>query len=150
MAKRKRTFRIVRVNPASPPRGNNPYQVSDPQVVQWCREIYAGRVPEVTRLPVVSIHSNPYVLNYVDEDIEAVSEEIRAGGEMADELSWLVVARLPNGGFVDVDTPYPYEAVKRGGITMVKATIVGTFTESDCRRIGIPTQYPQAAGEERA
>jgi hypothetical protein len=49
----------------------------------------------------------------------------------------LFVARLPDGTYVDVDTPHAYEAVRRVGRKLVKAQIIGTLTEQDCGRIGL-------------
>lgn len=123
----------------------DPDQVSDPMVVDWFREIDQGsRAPEVTTVPVIAVRSNPYVFRYEEAPLQAMVDELLNGGPFADQFAWLVVARLPHGGFVDVDTPYPCEAVKRIGLPLVKASIVGVFSEADCLRIGIPTTYPQS------
>lgn len=121
----------------------DPDQVTDPIVVEWFREVDRGsRTPEVTTIPVAWIRSNPYVFRYEEATLQAMVDELVNQGPHADQLAWVIVARLPHGGFVDVDTPYPCEAVKRVGQEHVKATIVGSFTEADCERIGIPTAYP--------
>ena len=49
----------------------------------------------------------------------------------------LLAARLPWGGFIDVDTPHQSEAARRAGVRLVEVAIVGSFTEADCARIGI-------------
>ena len=49
----------------------------------------------------------------------------------------LYVAELPDGTYIDIDTPHACEAFRRAGVRMVRVEIVGRFTEEDCRRIGI-------------
>lgn len=134
-------FRVQKAPPKHV--GSDPDQVADPMVVEWFHEIDQGsRTPELRTVPVSAVRSNPYVFRYEEASLQAMVDELANDSPHANQLRWLVVARLPHGGFVDVDTAYPCEAVKRTGLEDVKVTIIGSFTDGDCARIGISTSYP--------
>jgi len=114
---------------------HDPNQVADPEVVHWFREIDAGeRVPEILEsVPLEAIRPNPYILEFDEGSLTHVVTLLRTG-KMA---AWLVVAKLPDGTFIDVDSPYPCEALKREGREVVKVSVVGWFTEENCSRLGL-------------
>lgn len=109
--------------------------VADPDVVQWFREIDAGkRVPQILEsVPLRSIRPNPFVLELDEGSMARFVTSLRKGETDA----WLVVASLPDGTFIDVDSPYSCEALKREGCEAVKVTVVGSFTEEKCSRLGL-------------
>ncbi|MDP9225239.1 MAG: hypothetical protein M3P18_15615 [Actinomycetota bacterium] len=109
--------------------------VADLDVVQWFREIDAGkRVPQILEsVPLRSIRPNPFVLEFDEGLVRRIVTSLRKGETDA----WLVVASLPDGTFIDVDSPYPCEALKREGRDTVKVTVVGSFKEEKCSRLGL-------------
>lgn len=127
------TGKLEAIRPAS---ANQVHEHSiDLDVVKWFREVDAGkRVPEILEsVPLGSVRPNPFVLEF-DEGmlgrlITSLSRE-----EMD---AWLVVASLPDGTFIDVDSPYPCEALKREGREAVKVTVLGSFGVEKCSELGL-------------
>jgi hypothetical protein len=96
-------------------------------------EVAEGKRGYDERVEVARLRSNPFAVSLEEPAVEAIVRDIRTGGDVPQ----LMVARLPNGEYIDVDTPHACEAVKRAGLKVVDAFVVGTFTEEDCSRIGI-------------
>jgi hypothetical protein len=114
---------------------NSADEVADPEVIQWFTEVDAGeRVPKILEtVPLESIRPNPYILQVDEGSIARVVSLLRKG----EADPWLVVASLPDGAFIDVDSPYICEALKREGREVVKVSIVGSFTEEKCSSLGL-------------
>ena len=91
------------------------------------------RVAATTMVSVERIRSNPFTPLVGEATVRARLQAVMSG-RWEPEL-W--VAALPDGTFVDVDTPYDCEVVKRARFPFVIVHILGTLTESDCARIGI-------------
>lgn len=127
------TGQLEAVDPRSMNHPTN--QVADPEVTQWFREVDAGeRVPEILEtVPLESIRPNPYILEFDEGSVTRVVISLRKG----ETAAWLVVASLPDGAFIDVDSPYICEALKREGREVVKVSIVGSFTEEKCFNLGL-------------
>lgn len=110
----------------------NPDQLTDRQVVECMVEVLRDQRGYEATVQVQDVRPNPFAVSLDEEGVESMVRAIR-GGEVEPDL-W--VARLPDGAYVDVDTPHMCEAVRRAGLRLVKAHVVGTFTEADCKRIG--------------
>src|SRR3954468_1175872 len=113
----------------------SPDQVLDPDVALWFREVEAGkRVPQILQsVPLRSIRSNPFVLE-LDEGLVSRMVASFRRGEMA---AWLVVASLPDGTFIDVDSPYVCEALKHEAREVVKVSVLGSFGVGKCATLGL-------------
>jgi hypothetical protein len=133
VAQNLQTGKLEAVDPRS--MKHDPNQVVDLDVVQWFREIDAGiRTPQILEsVPLRSIRPNPFVLEYREASVSLVDTSLRRGETDA----WLVVASLPDGTFVDVDTPYVCEALKREGREVAKVTVVGAFEVEKCSSLGL-------------
>jgi hypothetical protein len=127
------TGELEAVNPAS--WKPQPKQGVDADVVEWFKEVDAGkRVPQVLEdVPLGAVRPNPFVFEYDEEALADIKTSVGKGKLDA----WLVVASLPDGSFVDVDTPYPCEALKRMGRAAVKVTVLGSFDVDKCSEIGL-------------
>jgi hypothetical protein len=113
---------------------DDPGELTDPRIAEWLLELVEGkRIAATTMVRVERVRSNPFT-PLVGEG--AVKARLRAvtSGQWVPEL-W--VAALPDGTFIDVDTPYDCEVVKRARFEFVIVHILGTLTGSDCARIGI-------------
>ena len=109
-------------------------EMTDPQIAAWFLELVEGdRTAATTMVPVDQVRSNPFAPPIGEEAVHARMQVV-ISGQWEPEL-W--VAALPRGGFMDVDTPYDCEVVKRARFRSVIVHILGTLTESDCARIGI-------------
>jgi hypothetical protein len=109
-------------------------EMTDPQIAAWFLELVEGdRTAATTMVPLDQVRSNPFAPLVGEEAVHARMQAV-ISGQWEPEL-W--VAALPRGGFVDVDTPYDCEVVKRARFKFVIVHILGTLTESDCARIGI-------------
>jgi hypothetical protein len=123
--------------------GESSEQWPEKQVVDWFIEIEKGeRQVEHRTVEVAQVRTNLFVTNLREETVGGMVDEIR---HLVANTT-LLVARLPLGGFVDVDTPHMCEAVHRAGLKMVGAQVVGTFSEEDCKRIGIASAWPATIG----
>jgi len=109
-------------------------ELTDPQIAAWFLELVEGhRTAETVMVPVDRVRSNPFAPLLGEGTVNARLQAV-SSGQWEPEL-W--VAALPGGDFVDVDTPYDCEVVKRGRFRFVIVHILGTLTVSDCARIGI-------------
>ena len=109
-------------------------EMTDPLIAAWFLELVQGeRTAATTMVRVDQVRSNPFA-PLIGEEAVHVRLQAVISGQWEPEL-W--VAALPNGGFVDVDTPYDCEVVKRARFKFVIVHILGTLTRSDCARIGI-------------
>jgi hypothetical protein len=112
----------------------DPGQITDPLIAQWFLELVEGkRNAATTMVQVDRVRSNPFSPLLGEATVRARLQAVTSG-QWEPEL-W--VAALPSGAFVDVDTPYDCEVVKRAHFKFVIVHIVGTLTRSDCARIGI-------------
>ena len=112
----------------------DPGEMTDPRIAEWFLELVEGRrTADTTMVSVAQVRSNPFAWPLGEETVKARLHAVTSG-QWEPEL-W--VARLPSGDFVDVDTPYDCEVVKRARFKFVIVHILGTLTESDCARIGI-------------
>ncbi len=113
---------------------DDPGERTDPRIAEWFLELVEGKRIAVTRMvPVERIRSNPFTPLLGEATVKARLHAVTSG-RWEPEL-W--VAAIPDGTFVDVDTPYDCEVVKRAGFKFVIVHILGTLTGSDCARIGI-------------
>ena len=113
---------------------DDPRELTDPQIAEWFLELVEGkRAAATTMVPVERVRSNPFAPLLGEETVKARLDAVTSG-QWEPEL-W--VAALPSGAFVDVDTPYDCEVVKRARFKFVIVHILGTLTASDCARIGI-------------
>jgi hypothetical protein len=133
MARNASTGTVEAVDPLS--MRHDPNQVADAEVVQWFKEIDQGlRVPKVLdSVRLEAIRSNPFVLEYDETTVQLCLSSLRAKKIEA----WLVVARLPDGSYIDVDTPYICEALKRDRREASKVSIAGAFSGHSCSRLGL-------------
>jgi hypothetical protein len=141
VARNASTGTIEAVDPRS--MGHDPNQVADAEVVQWFKEIDEGlRAPEVLdSVPLEAIRSNPFVLEYDEATLQRCWSSVRAN-----EIEvWLVVAKLPDGSYIDVDTPYICEALKREGREATNVSIAGVLSEESCSRLGLVPWAPKKA-----
>ncbi len=114
--------------------GDAQREMTDPQIAEWFLELVEGkRTAPTTMVRVDQVRSNPFAPLLGEATVKARLEAVTRG-QWEPEL-W--VAALPSGGFVDVDTPYDCEVVKRARFKFVIVHILGTLTGSDCARIGI-------------
>jgi hypothetical protein len=108
--------------------------MTDPRIAEWFLELVEGKRIAATRMVRVErIRSNPFTPFLGEATVKARLHAVTSG-RWEPEL-W--VAAIPDGTFVDVDTPYDCEVVKRAGFRFVIVHILGTLTRSDCARIGI-------------
>lgn len=113
---------------------NDPGEMTDPQIAEWFLELVEGRrTAATTMVPVERVRSNPFAPLLGEATVKARLQAVTSG-QWEPEL-W--VAALPSGAFVDVDTPYDCEVVKRARFKFVIVHVLGTLTRSDCARIGI-------------
>jgi hypothetical protein len=113
---------------------NDPGEMTDPQIAEWFLELMEGRrTAATTMVPVERVRSNPFAPLLGEATVKARLQAVTSG-QWEPEL-W--VAALPSGAFVDVDTPYDCEVVKRARFKFVIVHVLGTLTRSDCARIGI-------------
>ena len=113
---------------------DDPGEMTDPQIAEWFLELVEGkRTAATTMVPVERVRSNPFTPLLGEATVRARLQAVRSG-RWEPEL-W--VAALPDGTFVDVDTPYDCEVVKRARLRFVIVHVLGRLTESDCARIGI-------------
>ena len=113
---------------------DDPGEMTDPQIAEWFLELVEGkRTAPTTMVAVERVRSNPFTPLLGEATVKARLHAVRSG-RWEPEL-W--VAALPDGTFVDVDTPYDCEAVKRARFEFVIVHVLGRLTESDCARIGI-------------
>jgi hypothetical protein len=113
---------------------DDPGELTDPRIAEWFLELVEGkRTAATTMVRVERVRSNPFAPLVGEEAVKARLHAVTTG-RWEPEL-W--VARLPSGDFVDVDTPYDCEVVKRARFKFVIVHILGTLTRSDCARIGI-------------
>lgn len=109
-------------------------ETTDPLIAEWFLELVEGNRSAATTMVLVErVRSNPFAPLLGEETVRARLRAV-TNGQWEPEL-W--VAALPSGGFVDVDTPYDCEVVKRARFKFVVVHILGRLTESDCARIGI-------------
>jgi len=112
----------------------DPGEVTDPLIAEWFLELVEGKRDAATTMVLVErVRSNPFAPLLGEAAVRARLRAVTSG-QWEPEL-W--VAALPSGGFVDVDTPYDCEVVKRARFKFVIVHILGRLTESDCARIGI-------------
>ena len=112
----------------------DPQQTMEPLVARWFGEINSGERMSVGDIvPMAVVRPNPFtpVLDHAALD-EAVAE-IKAS--KISVMLW--VARLPNGEYVDVDTPLWHAAAYRAGVEDAMVLVAGEFTTDDCDRIGL-------------
>ena len=115
---------------------DDPGEMTDPRIAEWFLELVEGkRIAPTTMVRVERIRSNPFTPLVGEATVTARLHAVTSGRWVPE----LWVAALPDGTFVDVDTPYDCEAVKRARFTFVIVHILGTLTSSDCARIGIET-----------
>lgn len=117
----------------------DPNAVCDPTVTGWFSEAHRGeRTPQLIDLAITDVLPNPFILMLDDEEVAEERERLRTGQFLAVQGHdpRLFVAGLPDGRFVDIDTPYLCEAY-RGLRPTVEAVVMGTFTPEDCDRIGL-------------
>ena len=88
----------------------------------------ASDTTATTMVSVAQIRSIPSRRRRGEETVQARLHAVTSG-QWEPEL-W--VARLPSGKFVDIDTPYDCEVVKRARFAFVIVHILGTLTESGC------------------
>lgn len=113
---------------------DDPGEMTDPQIAEWFLELVEGRrTAATTMVPVERVRSNPFAPLLGEATVKARLQAVTSG-QWEPEL-W--VAALPSGAFVDVDTPYDCEVVKRARFKFVIVHVLGTLTRSDCARIGI-------------
>ena len=110
--------------------------MTDPRIAEWFLELVEGkRIAATTMVRVERVRSNPFtpLAGRGDGEGQTARRDERAMGART------VGRRLPSGDFVDVDTPYDCEVVKRARFKFVIVHVLGTLTEIDCARIGIET-----------
>jgi hypothetical protein len=113
----------------------------EPIVTEWMRQMWLGeREPESIMVSVRDVMPNPFYMELNELGVESIVMLMKRG-EWREP--WLMVARLPDGGYVDVDTAYEHEAAMRAGYEAVHAHVIGEFTTEDCQRIGIRTSWPK-------
>jgi hypothetical protein len=113
---------------------DDPGELTDPRIAEWFLELVEGkRIAATTMVRVERVRSNPFAPLVGEAAVKARLHAVMSG-QWQPEL-W--VAALPDGTFIDVDTPYDCEVVKRARFTFVIVHILGTLTRSDCARIGI-------------
>ena len=112
----------------------DPAEMTDPLIAEWFLELVEGKRDAATTMVLVErVRSNPFAPLLGEATVRARLRAVTSG-QWEPEL-W--VAALPSGGFVDVDTPYDCEVVKRARFKFVIVHVLGRLTESDCARIGI-------------
>lgn len=113
----------------------NPDLFEEKLVTSWFVEIDRGeRQVDGALVPMREVRPNPFAIGLNEAVVGSMLRDVT-------DLGPLLVARLPEGGYVDVDTPHACEAYRRAGVPLVDVQVVGTFTAEDCRRIGLPSAW---------
>jgi len=92
---------------ASDIKGDNTAFMTNRQVTEWFKEINAGREPRRAVVPVASVRPNPFAVKIHESGVRSYLADVL---DPNTEDPVLLVAGLPGGGYVDVDTAHAHEA----------------------------------------